>query len=82
MQMGVAVKLERRTEQRVVLMNMIMQGVSMMSQLTGPRWPGYCLSLFGAACESLGVSVVLTHAEAEFVSMRSHQTICDALHRR
>jgi len=32
----VAVKLERRTEQRVVLMNMIMQGVSMMAQKRSP----------------------------------------------
>lgn len=32
----VAVKLERRTEQRVVLMNMILQGISMMSQKRGP----------------------------------------------
>lgn len=32
----VAVKLERRTEQRVVLMNMVMQGISMMSEKRGP----------------------------------------------
>lgn len=32
----VAVKLERRTEQRVVLMNMVMQGISMMSDKRGP----------------------------------------------
>ena len=32
----VAVKLERRTEQRVVLMNMVMQGVSMMSERRSP----------------------------------------------
>lgn len=32
----VAVKLERRTEQRVVLMNMVMQGISMMSAKRGP----------------------------------------------
>lgn len=32
----IAVKLERRTEQRVVLMNMIMQGVSMMCERRGP----------------------------------------------
>lgn len=32
----VAVKLERRTEQRVVLMNMVLQGISMMSQKRGP----------------------------------------------
>lgn len=32
----VAVKLERRTEQRLVLMNMVLQGVSMMSQKRGP----------------------------------------------
>src|SRR5690606_14590166 len=32
----VAVKLERRPEQRVVLMNMLMQGVSMMRQRRGP----------------------------------------------
>ncbi len=32
----VAVKLERRTEQRVVVMNMVLQGISMMSQKRGP----------------------------------------------
>src|SRR5690625_73644 len=32
----VAVKLERRTEQRVVLMNMVLQGIAMMSQKRGP----------------------------------------------
>src|SRR5699024_8691621 len=32
----VAVKLERRTEQRVILMNMVLQGISMMSQKRGP----------------------------------------------
>src|SRR5690625_4168462 len=32
----VAVKLERRTEQRVVLMNMVMQGVAMMAQKRSP----------------------------------------------
>lgn len=32
----VAVKLERRTEQRVVLMNMVLQGISLMSQKRGP----------------------------------------------
>lgn len=34
----VAVKLERRTEQRVVLMNMILQGISMMSQKRSPSF--------------------------------------------
>lgn len=32
----VAVKLERRTEQRVIIMNMIMQGISMMSEKRSP----------------------------------------------
>lgn len=32
----VAVKLERRTEQRVVFMNMVMQGISMMSEKRSP----------------------------------------------
>ena len=32
----VAVKLERRTEQRVVLMNMVLQGISMMSERRSP----------------------------------------------
>lgn len=32
----VAVKLERRTEQRVVLMNMVMQGIAMMSNKRSP----------------------------------------------
>ena len=32
----IAVKLERRTEQRIVLMNMVMQGVSMMCERRGP----------------------------------------------
>lgn len=32
----IAIKLERRTEQRLVLMNMILQGISMMSERRGP----------------------------------------------
>jgi chemotaxis protein MotA len=32
----VAVKLERRTEQRVVLMNMVLQGISMMCAKRSP----------------------------------------------
>ena len=44
----VAVKLERRTEQRVVLMNMIMQGVSMMSQRRGPALMRETLNSFMA----------------------------------
>jgi len=32
----IAVKLERRTEQRVVLMNMVLQGISMMCERRGP----------------------------------------------
>lgn len=44
----VAVKLERRTEQRVVVMNMIMQGVSMMSQRRGPALMRETLNSFMA----------------------------------
>jgi chemotaxis protein MotA len=33
----IAVKLERRTEQRIVTMNMVMQGISMMCAKRGPR---------------------------------------------
>jgi chemotaxis protein MotA len=42
----VAVKLERRTEQRVILMNMIMQGVSMMCQKRSPSLMRETLSSF------------------------------------
>lgn len=44
----VAVKLERRTERRVVLMNMIMQGVSMMSQRRSPAMMREMLNSFMA----------------------------------
>lgn len=44
----VAVKLERRTEQRVVLMSMVMQGVSMMSQKRGPAMMRETLNSFMA----------------------------------
>ncbi|NLJ61942.1 MAG: chemotaxis protein MotA [Alcaligenaceae bacterium] len=44
----VAVKLERRTEQRVVLMNMVLQGVSMMSQKRGPAMMRETLNSFMA----------------------------------
>ncbi|NLY28919.1 MAG: chemotaxis protein MotA [Alcaligenaceae bacterium] len=42
----VAVKLERRTEQRVVLMNMIMQGVAMMAQKRSPSFMRETLNSF------------------------------------
>lgn len=42
----IAVKLERRTEQRVALMNMIMQGLSMMSQKRGPAFMRETLKSF------------------------------------
>ncbi|HEY0297091.1 MAG TPA: chemotaxis protein MotA, partial [Bordetella sp.] len=32
----IAVKLERRTEQRIVLMNMVLQGIAMMCERRGP----------------------------------------------
>ncbi len=44
----VAVKLERRTEQRVALMNMVMQGISMMSQRRGPAFMRETLNSFMA----------------------------------
>ncbi|MEZ2720886.1 motility protein A [Paenalcaligenes hominis] len=44
----VAVKLERRTEQRLVLMNMVLQGVSMMSQKRGPAMMRETLNSFMA----------------------------------
>lgn len=44
----VAVKLERRTEQRLVLMSMVLQGVSMMSQKRGPAMMRETLNSFMA----------------------------------
>lgn len=44
----VAVKLERRTEQRVVLMNMVMQGISMMSNKRSPTLMREILNTFMA----------------------------------
>lgn len=44
----VAVKLERRTEQRVVLMNMVMQGISMMSNKRSPTLMREILKTFMA----------------------------------
>ena len=44
----VAVKLERRTEERLVLMNMVLQGVSMMSQKRGPAMMRETLNSFMA----------------------------------
>lgn len=44
----VAVKLERRTEQRVALMNMVMQGISMMSQKRRPALMRETLNTFMA----------------------------------
>lgn len=42
----VAVKLERRTEQRVIVMNMIMQGISMMCQKRSPSLMRATLDFF------------------------------------
>ncbi len=47
----VAVKLERRTEQRVVLMNMVMQGVSMMCERRSPALMRETLKSFVAQFE-------------------------------
>lgn len=44
----VAVKLERRTEQRLVLMNTVMQGISMMSQKRSPSLMRETLNAFVA----------------------------------
>ena len=44
----VAVKLERRTEQRLVLLNTIMQGISMMSQKRSPSMMRETLNAFVA----------------------------------
>lgn len=44
----VAVKLKRRTEQRVALMNMVMQGISMMSQKRRPAFMRETLNTFMA----------------------------------
>ena len=44
----IAVKLERRTEQRVALMNMVMQGISMMSQKRRPALMRETLNTFVA----------------------------------
>lgn len=48
----VAVKLERRTEQRVVIMNMIMQGVSMMALKRSPYLMEETLKSFIASYEN------------------------------
>lgn len=48
----VAVKLERRTEQRVVVMNMIMQGVSMMARKRSPFLMEETLNSFVASYEN------------------------------
>lgn len=47
----VAVKLERRTEQRIVLMNMILQGISMMSEKRSPSLMRETLKSFMAYYE-------------------------------
>ncbi|HUH88033.1 MAG TPA: MotA/TolQ/ExbB proton channel family protein [Pusillimonas sp.] len=47
----IAVKLERRTEERVALMNMIMQGLSMMSQKRGPAFMRETMKTFMADYE-------------------------------
>jgi len=47
----VAVKLERRTEQRVVLMNMVLQGISMMCQKQSPALMRETLKSFMAHYE-------------------------------
>jgi chemotaxis protein MotA len=44
----VAVKLERRTEQRVALMNMVLQGISMMCQKRSPTLMRETLNSFMA----------------------------------
>lgn len=45
----IAVKLERRTEQRVIVMNMVMQGVSMMSRKKSPMMMRETLNSFVAS---------------------------------
>jgi chemotaxis protein MotA len=47
----IAVKLERRTEERVALMNMVMQGLSMMSQKRRPAFMRETLKTFMADYE-------------------------------
>ena len=42
----IAVKLERRTEQRIVLMNMVLQGISMMCEKRGPAMVRETLNSF------------------------------------
>lgn len=63
----VAVKLERRTEQRVVLMNMIMQGVSMMAQKRSPALMQETLNSFMVRFEDeiLNGKVVSRRRESE-----------------
>lgn len=57
----VAVKLERRTEERLVLMNMIMQGISMMSAKRSPAMMRETLKSFAAVY----VDEIFENAEAE-----------------
>lgn len=57
----VAVKLERRTEQRLVLMNMIMQGISMMSAKRSPAMMRETLKSFVVVYED----EIFDNAEAE-----------------
>jgi chemotaxis protein MotA len=42
----IAIKLERRTEQRLVLMNMVLQGISMMCERRGPAMVRETLNSF------------------------------------
>ncbi len=63
----VAVKLERRTEQRLVLLNTIMQGISMMNQKRSPSMLRETLNAFVADVqdEIIDAAAAAEHAKAE-----------------
>ncbi len=60
----VAVKLERRTEQRVVLMNMVMQGIAMMTARRSPSLMRETLKSFAAHHEDEIFDGPQAHAKA------------------
>lgn len=57
----VAVKLERRTEQRLVLLNTVLQGISMMSQKRSPSMMRETLNAFVAEVED----EIIDHSSAQ-----------------
>ena len=66
----VAVKLERRTEQRLVLLNTIMQGISMMSQKRSPSMLRETLNAFVAEVRD----EIIDHSAAEAAQAADDQS--------